>query len=86
MIRESELTAEALGDFLAKEMNRRCGSSHPRLTELVPFAAQLALECISRVVLQALFMTAKAPPISNTTTINTITEVFIATSLCSNPR
>ena len=47
MIRESELTAEALGDFLAKEMNRRCGSTHPRLTELVPFAAQLALECIS---------------------------------------
>ena len=28
-------------------MNRRCGSSHPRLTELVPFAAQLALECIA---------------------------------------
>jgi hypothetical protein len=47
MIKESELTAEALGDFLSKEMNRRCGSSHPRLTELVPFAAQLALECIS---------------------------------------
>jgi hypothetical protein len=47
MITKSELSAEALGDFLAGEMNRRCGSSHPRLTELVPFAAQLALECIS---------------------------------------
>ena len=47
MIPKSELSAEALGDFLASEMNRRCGSSHPRLTELVPFAAQLALECIA---------------------------------------
>jgi hypothetical protein len=47
MIAKSELSAEALGDFLATEMNRRCGSSHPRLTELVPFAAQLALECIA---------------------------------------
>jgi hypothetical protein len=47
MITKTELSAEALGDFLANEMNRRCGSSHPRLTELVPFAAQLALECIA---------------------------------------
>src|SRR5262245_51737713 len=47
MLTKSELSAEALGDFLAGEMNRRCGSSHPRLTELVPFAAQLALECIA---------------------------------------
>jgi hypothetical protein len=47
MIAKSELSAEALGNFLATEMNRRCGSSHPRLTELVPFAAQLALECIA---------------------------------------
>ena len=47
MIARSELSAEALGNFLATEMNRRCGSSHPRLTELVPFAAQLALECIA---------------------------------------
>jgi hypothetical protein len=31
-------------------------------------------------------MTAKAPPAINTKTMNTITEVFIATSLCSNPR
>jgi hypothetical protein len=42
-----DLPAQALGDFLAAEMNRRCGASHPRLTELVPFAAQLALECIA---------------------------------------
>jgi hypothetical protein len=47
MISASELTAEALGGFLAAEMSRRCGASHPRLTELVPFAAQLALECIA---------------------------------------
>src|SRR5271165_4138659 len=47
MITKTELSAEALGDFLANEMNRRCGSSHPRLTESVPFAAQLALECIA---------------------------------------
>jgi hypothetical protein len=47
MLTKSELSAEALGEFLAAEMNRRCGSSHPRLTELVPFAAQLALECIA---------------------------------------
>jgi hypothetical protein len=43
----TDLPAEALGEFLAAEMNRRCGASHPRLTELVPFAAQLALECIA---------------------------------------
>ncbi len=47
MLPTTDLPAEALGEFLATEMNRRCGSSHPRLTELVPFAAQLALECIA---------------------------------------
>jgi hypothetical protein len=47
MITKPELSAEALGNFLASEMTRRCGSSHPRLTELVPFAAQLALDCIA---------------------------------------
>ena len=47
MLPTTDLPAEALGDFLAGEMNRRCGASHPRLTELVPFAAQLALECIA---------------------------------------
>jgi hypothetical protein len=44
---KAELSAAALGDFLTSEMNRRCGASHPRLTELVPFAAQLALDCIA---------------------------------------
>jgi len=44
---KAELSAEALGDFLASAMNRRCGATHPRLTELVPFAAQLALDCIA---------------------------------------
>jgi hypothetical protein len=47
MLPTTDLPAEALGEFLAAEMNRRCGASHPRLTELVPFAAQLALECIA---------------------------------------
>ena len=40
------LTAEALGSFLAADMHRRFGSSHARLTELVPSLARLALECI----------------------------------------
>jgi hypothetical protein len=44
---KAELSAEALGDFLTLEMTRRCGASHPRLTEVVPFAAQLALDCIA---------------------------------------
>jgi hypothetical protein len=46
MITVPELTAEALGSFLASEMKRMFESSHPRLTELVPSAARLALECI----------------------------------------
>ena len=46
MITVPELTAEALGSFLASDMNRRFGSSHARLTELVPSVARLALECI----------------------------------------
>jgi hypothetical protein len=41
-----KLTAEALGSFLASNMNRRFGFSHARLAELVPSAARLALECI----------------------------------------
>src|SRR6476660_632029 len=41
------LAAQALGSFLASDMKNRFGSSHARLTELVPFAAQLALECIA---------------------------------------
>src|SRR5262245_42591247 len=46
MITVPQLAAEALGSFLASDMSRRFGSSHARLTELVPSAARLALECI----------------------------------------
>ena len=46
MITVPELAAEALGSFLATDMHRRFGSSHARLTELVPSLARLALECI----------------------------------------
>jgi hypothetical protein len=46
MITVPELAAEALGSFLASDMNRRFGASHGRLTELVPSVARLALECI----------------------------------------
>jgi hypothetical protein len=40
------LAAEALGSFLAADIQDRFGASHTRLAELVPFAARLALECI----------------------------------------
>jgi hypothetical protein len=46
MITVPEVAAEALSSFLASDMNRRFGSSHARLTELVPSMARLALECI----------------------------------------
>jgi hypothetical protein len=46
MITVPELAAEALSSLLASDMNRRFGSSHVRLTELVPSVARLALECI----------------------------------------
>src|SRR6516164_5018753 len=46
MVTVPELTAEALGSFLASEMHRRFESSPARLTELVPNMARLALECI----------------------------------------
>jgi hypothetical protein len=46
MITLPELAAEALGSFLASDMKNRFGASHARLTEVVPFAARLALECI----------------------------------------
>jgi len=41
-----EVAAEALGSFLASDMKRSFGSSHARLTELIPSVARLALECI----------------------------------------
>ena len=46
MMTVPELAAEALGSFLASDMKRRFGSSHARLTELIPSVARLALECI----------------------------------------
>ena len=46
MITVPELAAEALGSFLAEYMNRRFGSTHADLTEVIPSAARLALECI----------------------------------------
>ena len=41
-----KLAAEALGSILASDMQRAYGSSHARLTELIPMAARLALDCI----------------------------------------
>jgi len=41
-----ELAAEALGSLLADDITRRFGSSDGTLTELIPTAARLALECI----------------------------------------
>ena len=46
MITVPELAAEALGSFLAEQMSGRFGSTHAELTELIPAAARLALECI----------------------------------------
>src|SRR5262245_19224856 len=46
MITVPELAAEALSSFLASDMTRRFGTSHARLSELVPSLARLALECI----------------------------------------
>jgi hypothetical protein len=41
-----ELAAEALGSFLADRITRRFGSTDAAMTELIPLAARLALECI----------------------------------------
>ena len=46
MITVPELASEALGSFLSSFMRQRFGSSHTRLTEVVPSLARLALECI----------------------------------------
>jgi hypothetical protein len=46
MITVPELAAESLGSFLSADMKRAFGSSHARLTELIPSVARLALECI----------------------------------------
>jgi hypothetical protein len=41
-----ELAAEALGSFLADRITRRFGSTDALLTEAIPSAARLALDCI----------------------------------------
>src|SRR5258708_40156572 len=46
MITIPKLTAEALGSFLASEHRGLFGSSHGELSDLLPYAARLALECI----------------------------------------
>jgi hypothetical protein len=46
MITVPELAAEDLGSFLASDMKDRFGSSHAHLTERIPFAARIALDCI----------------------------------------
>src|SRR5580704_18678591 len=46
MITLPKLAAEALGTFLAADMKDRFGRSHARPADIIPFAAQLTLECI----------------------------------------
>ncbi len=46
MITIPELVSQALGSFLTSQTKGMFGSSHARLTELLPFAAKLTLECI----------------------------------------
>ena len=46
MITVPGLAAEALGSFLTDGVTRRFGSTSADLTELIPMAAGLALECI----------------------------------------
>jgi len=42
-----ELAAKALGPYLAKHLTRRFGSTDVGLSEFIPSAARLALDCIS---------------------------------------
>ena len=46
MITLPELAAQDLGSLLASDTKDWFGSSHPRLTELIPFAARITLDCI----------------------------------------
>src|SRR5258705_8998347 len=46
MITIPELVSQSLGSFLTLQTKGMFASSHARLTELLPFAAKLALECI----------------------------------------
>src|SRR3974377_353183 len=46
MITVPELAAQALGSFLAWDIALRFGSTNASLTEVIPLAARLALDCI----------------------------------------
>jgi hypothetical protein len=46
LITVPELSAEALGSYLADHLTRRFGSTHADLTELIPSIARLSIECI----------------------------------------
>jgi hypothetical protein len=46
LITVPELAAEALGSYLAEQLNRRFGSTDVGLTELIPSLSRLALDCI----------------------------------------
>ena len=46
LITVPELASEALGSFLAEHMTRRFSTTQPRLAELVPSIARLAIDCI----------------------------------------
>ena len=46
MITIPELVSQSLGSFLTLQTKSLFGSSHASLTELLPFAAKLTLECI----------------------------------------
>ena len=46
MITVPELAAEALGSYLAEQLNCRFGSTKAGLTELIPSLSRLALDCI----------------------------------------
>ena len=46
MITVPELAAEALGSYLAEQLNRGFGSTDIGLRELIPSLSRLALDCI----------------------------------------
>jgi hypothetical protein len=46
MITVPELAADALGSYLSSQLSRRFGTTQAGFTELVPWVARLALECI----------------------------------------
>src|SRR5208282_1242335 len=47
MITLPKLAADALSTFLAEDMKGRFGVSFGNLGEIIPFAAQLSLECLA---------------------------------------